>query len=197
MRENCTYSLSGGRWPACKRATSDPTQIFNGRENHVFATILAVPAQRLAPTGHTQFTFWETPAGTAKAMRDWFYPGDLFGQEFTYPAHPYQLTAMVTPPPAPQEAAPPAAPPAAPETQESTTTENTENNTAEAAPPPPPPEPAPEQAAPPEPTPVPAPEAAPAPTQLPQTASPYPTIGALGLALLAFGGLLRLRLFQR
>ena len=25
MRENCTYSLSGGRWPACKRATSDPT----------------------------------------------------------------------------------------------------------------------------------------------------------------------------
>src|ERR1035437_292436 len=25
MRENCTYSLSGGRWPAGKRATSDPT----------------------------------------------------------------------------------------------------------------------------------------------------------------------------
>jgi RNA-directed DNA polymerase len=25
MRENCTYSLSGGRWPARKRATSDPT----------------------------------------------------------------------------------------------------------------------------------------------------------------------------
>src|SRR5499427_7833789 len=25
MRENCTYSLRGGRWPARKRATSDPT----------------------------------------------------------------------------------------------------------------------------------------------------------------------------
>ena len=25
MRENCTYSLSGGRWLARKRATSDPT----------------------------------------------------------------------------------------------------------------------------------------------------------------------------
>ena len=25
MRENCTCSLSGGRWPARKRATSDPT----------------------------------------------------------------------------------------------------------------------------------------------------------------------------
>jgi RNA-directed DNA polymerase len=27
MRENCTYSLSGGRWPARKRATSDPTPL--------------------------------------------------------------------------------------------------------------------------------------------------------------------------
>ena len=27
MRENCTYSLSGGRWPARKRATSDPTPV--------------------------------------------------------------------------------------------------------------------------------------------------------------------------
>jgi group II intron reverse transcriptase/maturase len=27
MRENCMYSLSGGRWPARKRATSDPTPV--------------------------------------------------------------------------------------------------------------------------------------------------------------------------
>jgi hypothetical protein len=27
MRENRTYSLSGGRWPARKRATSDPTPV--------------------------------------------------------------------------------------------------------------------------------------------------------------------------
>ena len=27
MRENCTYSLSGGRWLARKRATSDPTPV--------------------------------------------------------------------------------------------------------------------------------------------------------------------------
>jgi retron-type reverse transcriptase len=27
MRENCMYSLSGGRWPARKRATSDPTSM--------------------------------------------------------------------------------------------------------------------------------------------------------------------------
>ena len=30
MRENCTYSLSGGRWPAHKRATSDPTPLKPG-----------------------------------------------------------------------------------------------------------------------------------------------------------------------
>ena len=30
MRENRTYSLSGGRWPARKRATSDPTPWMPG-----------------------------------------------------------------------------------------------------------------------------------------------------------------------
>src|ERR1700730_11261344 len=30
MRENRTYSLSGGRWPARKRATSDPTPMRPG-----------------------------------------------------------------------------------------------------------------------------------------------------------------------
>jgi group II intron reverse transcriptase/maturase len=32
MRENCTYSLSGGRWPARKRATSDPTPAKRSNE---------------------------------------------------------------------------------------------------------------------------------------------------------------------
>src|ERR1035437_2795948 len=31
MRENCTYSLSGGRWLARKRATSDPTGYVVGK----------------------------------------------------------------------------------------------------------------------------------------------------------------------
>jgi RNA-directed DNA polymerase len=33
MRENCTYSLSGGRWPARKRATSDPTLTKRSNES--------------------------------------------------------------------------------------------------------------------------------------------------------------------
>ena len=36
MREIRTYSLSGGRWPARKRATSDPTpeKLSNKADNH-------------------------------------------------------------------------------------------------------------------------------------------------------------------
>jgi LPXTG-motif cell wall-anchored protein len=157
-------------------------QIFNGRENHIIATILAIPRERLEPTGETQFTFYETPAGTARAMRTWFYPGDLIGQEFTRPKHPYQLAMAAAPAPAPAPAAPAPAP--------------------EAAPPPPQPEtqpeaapaPAPEQAPPPAAEPAPAPEPQPAPPpELPKTGSPYPTLAVCGAALLALGGLLRLR----
>jgi len=60
-------------------------QIFNEREDQLQTTILAIPNYRLQPTGHTEFQWWETPAGQPKAMRAWFYPGDNFGQEFAYP----------------------------------------------------------------------------------------------------------------
>jgi len=60
-------------------------QIFNAEENQVLTTILAIPNYRLKPTGDTVFTFWETPPGTPRALRAWFYPGDNFGQEFAYP----------------------------------------------------------------------------------------------------------------
>ena len=60
-------------------------QISNERENHVFATVIAVPAWRVTPSDHSVFTFYEAPAGQPQAMRMWFYPGDNFGQEFVYP----------------------------------------------------------------------------------------------------------------
>jgi hypothetical protein len=172
-------------------------QIFNGRENHIIATILATPKERMEPTGHTQFTFWETPAGTAKAMRAWFYPGDNIGQEFSYPKHPYQLVAMVTPPPAPPTAAVQTDTATTDTTAQETTNDTT---TTEAAPPVATPEPVPtpevDQTPPPAadqtPAPAPTPEPAPQPA-LPQTASPYPTLGLCGVLLLGFGALLRLK----
>jgi hypothetical protein len=65
-------------------------QVCSEDETKVINTILAVPNQRLQPTGKSEFGFWEMPAGSTAALRSWFYPGDNAGQEFAYP----ELEAM-------------------------------------------------------------------------------------------------------
>jgi LPXTG-motif cell wall-anchored protein len=60
-------------------------QIFNEDQNHIYATVLAIPNYRLQVTGKTVITFVERAAGEPQAIRAWFYPGDNFGQEFVYP----------------------------------------------------------------------------------------------------------------
>ena len=60
-------------------------QIFNEREDHVYATILAIPNYRLQTTDKTVMTFGERAAGQPEAIRAWFYPGANWGQEFVYP----------------------------------------------------------------------------------------------------------------
>jgi hypothetical protein len=60
-------------------------QIFNQDQNHIYATILAIPNWRLDVTDKTVMTFGERAAGDPQAIRSWFYPGDNFGQEFVYP----------------------------------------------------------------------------------------------------------------
>jgi hypothetical protein len=60
-------------------------QFFDKDEKSLVTTILAIPNERLEPTGKSVFAFWETPVGAPKALRAWFYPGDNFGQEFAYP----------------------------------------------------------------------------------------------------------------
>ena len=57
-------------------------QIFNADETQLQTTILAIPNYRLQPTGNSRFVFWETPRGSAKAMRAWFYPGDPSARNF-------------------------------------------------------------------------------------------------------------------
>src|SRR5690242_8568042 len=146
-------------------------QIYDRDQKHLEETILAIPNYRLQPTGNSQFSFWETPAGVPKAVRAWFYPGDNFGQEFAYPKKLVAQLASAAPVPIPEkyrepEPAPaPAAAPAEPE-----------------------PAPAP-AAAPPERTPAAAPQPAPAaqpaqPAALPHTASFSPLIGLAGLMAL-------------
>jgi hypothetical protein len=155
-------------------------QIFDKDQRHLKETILAIPNYRLQPTGNTQFEFWETPAGVPKAVRAWFYPGDNFGQEFSYPKKLVAQLASAAPVPIPENyREPEPAPTPAPAAQ-------------------PAPEPAaqPEPAPQPEPQAQPQPEAQPAPTAqpqaLPHTASFNPLIGLMGLSFLSLAGLLSL-----
>jgi LPXTG-motif cell wall-anchored protein len=169
-------------------------QIFNdndGRVGHLINTVFSFAKQRdwEQRTSKSQFTFWETPPGTAKALRGWFYPGDTIGQEFPYPKNPY-LLASAEPAPAPNPgvmpptvAAPAPPVPAEPEPEVAPPAEVP----APVAAPPAEETPNPPAAVEPEPTPAP-------PAELPKTASPYPALGLSGLALLALGGLLRRRL---
>jgi hypothetical protein len=175
-------------------------QIFNGDQTHIIDTVLAIPNYRLEPTGNSQFRFWETPPGSAKALRAWFYPGDNYGQEFPYPKHLRQLetasAAVSTPAPQPyamttepsretataRQEETPITQPAQPTTQEP----QQPVEVAQAAPPA-----TPAAAPPPQTTPQPA---EPAPERLPKTGSPYPTIGLVGLVSLALYVLLRLKI---
>jgi hypothetical protein len=60
-------------------------QIVSEREDHVYATILAIPNCRLQSTGETIVTFGERVSGQLETIRAWFYPGVDCGQEFVYP----------------------------------------------------------------------------------------------------------------
>lgn len=156
-------------------------QIFDKDQQHLQTTILAIPDYRMQPTGKTQFAFWETPPGVPKAVRDWFYPGDNFGQEFPYPKKLVAQLASAAPTPIPSNyREPEPEPQPQPEAQ---------------------PTPQPEA----QPAPEPVPQATPAPEQnntppatiqqpqsLPHTGSFNPLVGLLGLTSLSFAGLLTL-----
>ena len=60
-------------------------QIFNEDQTNIYATILAIPNYRLRVTDKTVMTFGERAAGEPLAIRSWFYPGDISGEEFVYP----------------------------------------------------------------------------------------------------------------
>jgi len=155
-------------------------QIFNAEQTHLITTILAIPDYRVQATGKSRFTMWETPAGYVGALKEWYYPGDTFGQEFRYPKQLRAIEVAQTFAPAPP--APQAEP--APAPQEQAQVEEQQTIIAQNTPPPPPPAVA-EQ-----PAPAPAPENS-TPAVLPQTASAYPLIGFLGVLLLGLGGVLR------
>lgn len=60
-------------------------RFLNESEDRVFSTALAIPNYRLTATDETEFSYYERPAGQPPALRAWFYPGNVVGQEFVYP----------------------------------------------------------------------------------------------------------------
>ena len=173
-------------------------QVMNARENHVYATTFAVPKERMEPAGKTILTFYEVPGNAPEPVRSWFYPGDLIGQEFIYPAQRMSeiraaLNSGNTLTASNQEAPAPAAPPV--------TTEKSAEEQTEAAPPPTPApeasEPTSEEAAPPveqQPAATPAP---PAEQSTPEPAMPHTEgntieLGVLGVICIGMASALRL-----
>jgi hypothetical protein len=170
-------------------------QIFNGDENHVITTILAIPNYRLEPTGKTEFSFWETPPGQPKALRAWFYPGDNFGQEFAYPKNEAATIASTgggasVPTTSAENESQYASAPVTATTQQGRQQPLSEEYTVPAQPtetaqntPP---------AAAPAPAPAPETESGAAERSLPKTASSYPLIALAGLLSLGLFATLRL-----
>jgi outer membrane biosynthesis protein TonB len=75
-------------------------RIMNADETHLIGTELAIPNYRLQPTGKTRFQFWETPAGSVKALRA--------PAASPQPAEPAPAPVASAPAPAPESAPAPA-----------------------------------------------------------------------------------------
>jgi hypothetical protein len=171
--------------------------VFSDKDDEkVFQIVQAIPAYRVNPTDRTVLTFAERAGNSPQALKDWWYPGSLRGEEFLYPKGKGILTAstapvapesatapiaaaaplpasrtaqVVAPVLAPSQQAAPAANPQ-PATQESVEIAQAQPATAS------------EQQA-----------AARAPAELPRTGSEFPLIGLLGMISAGSGLALRSR----
>ena len=64
-------------------------------EKHI-ATLFAMPTRRSEISEETVVTFRETAANEPLPIRYWYFPTDHFGQEFAYPAERAQAIAQAT-----------------------------------------------------------------------------------------------------
>ena len=57
-------------------------QIFNQSQTRLCATAIAIPVYGGKATNHTVITVTKEPGSKVEALNQWFYPGDLIGQQF-------------------------------------------------------------------------------------------------------------------
>ncbi|MGA8224726.1 MAG: hypothetical protein WB780_23990 [Candidatus Acidiferrales bacterium] len=60
-------------------------QVWTGDKTHLIATVFAVPVYRDEVSDDAYFQLDERPGDSPQAIRAWFYPGEHFGNEFSYP----------------------------------------------------------------------------------------------------------------
>jgi|SRR5688572_24542423 len=73
------------------------TRILSADEQHVFATLLTVPTERLKPTEKATIIVGRGPEGSPQRIDSWFYPGDPVGSEFVYSReHPDPITGAIS-----------------------------------------------------------------------------------------------------
>jgi hypothetical protein len=60
-------------------------QFMNGDQDKALSTTIAIPDERLRVTAHSKLVFYEEAPGTPPALRAWWYPGAVYGDEFVYP----------------------------------------------------------------------------------------------------------------
>jgi len=147
-------------------ANRNIVQVWNNDRSKLVATIFAVSDYRYRPTGKTVINFEERPADQPEAIEAWFYPGENFGHEFVYPRARASALAVQTrkpvlsmPDTTVTDAAPPAINAVTPSGEEAELSEIVESE-------------------------VPSDEVV---TRLPQTASPLPLFGLLGLMAIGAG----------
>jgi hypothetical protein len=59
-------------------------QVFNSDGTTLYATLMAVSAERREPSDKSIVTFAEQGDGRPEALLKWFYPGETIGNEFVY-----------------------------------------------------------------------------------------------------------------
>lgn len=63
----------------------DVVMVFDQDNVHLLGIFLTNPDFRYQTTDRTEIKFAETPAGSPEALKEWFYPGKMWGHEFIYP----------------------------------------------------------------------------------------------------------------
>lgn len=58
-----------------------------------YAMFFTIPAVRLTPAPEPEVRFMETPAGTPRAIKTWWFPAETLGREFIYPKEQAQRLA--------------------------------------------------------------------------------------------------------